>query len=160
MIMITACAVEVESSSTDPATTGTPPPIASVEDAGAQGTIRGTDVMLAHAVFDDQLELFEGESWASSPSLVIFLFLGDEESPAGRTFTVDPEEGMGASTPHVHYRWRDAETGAISSEAVMHGYTMSLTFGAREDDRIPGQIQLSIPGKDTRVEGSFSAVIE
>ena len=122
------------------------------------GTVRGTDVQLAAAEFDGQLAIYEGDGWGFNPSLLIFLFLDEGVIPEGRTFRVDPGEGMTSSAPHVHYRWRN-DSGGVDTEAVVQGYAMELEFGQRDGHRIPGRIVFAVPGEDTHVEGTFVAAL-
>jgi hypothetical protein len=126
-----------------------------------EGTVQGSQVKMTHASFDGQLAVFEGDGWGFNPSLLLFLFLDEGESPAGRTITVDASnEDYDQTRPHVHYRWRNPSTGEIDTKVVMNGYDMQLTFGEVADGTIPGMIEFSVPGEDTRVEGSFVARID
>lgn len=124
------------------------------------GTVRGTDVQLANASFDGQLAIYEGDGWAFSPSLLVFLFLEDGDVPEGRSFVVASSESKFTSNPHVHYRWRGGDPGMMESEAVMDGYDMKLVFGQVDGDRLPGTIEFTVPGEGTRVEGKFVAKVE
>jgi hypothetical protein len=134
---------------------------AAAEPAGAvTGTIRGTPVSLASAEFTGDLAVFEGDGWGWNPSLLIFLFADDDAPPAGKTITVDAGDGMQQGTPHVHYRWRDPDTGEVETEIVMSGYDLRLEFGAIEDGHLTGTLSFSIPDQETEVSGRFRAKVE
>jgi hypothetical protein len=122
------------------------------------GNVRGTTVNMAKATFDDQLAIFEGDGWGFSPSLLVFLFLDEGESPEGQTFTVSDESNFG--NPHVHYRWRDPQSGDIETEAVSSEYEMTLQFGAMKNGELPGRIEFVVPGENTHVQGEFVATVE
>lgn len=126
------------------------------------GTIKGTQVELVEAELDNQLAIFEKDNWGFSPSLLIFMFLDEGESPEGRTFSVAPEDEMSfdVSIPHVHYRWRAGEEDDIESEVVSMDYTMELKFGQIENGELPGTITFSVPDEDTSVTGTFRAKVE
>jgi hypothetical protein len=138
-----------------------PTPIQATEsDTTVRGTIRGTPVTLAHATYGDQLALFAGDHWGSSSSVVIFLFREDRDLPAGEVFEVTPEAAAGSTLPHVHCRWEREDQPGMGVFVVMNRYEMSLEFGALEGDELPGRIELSIPGEDTRLTGRFRAKVQ
>lgn len=125
-----------------------------------RGTIRGTRVQLPQASFDGQLAVFEGDGWGWNPSLLIFLFLDDGEIPEGRTFTVEPGSDRQTSMPHIHYRWKEPDSGEIVSDVAMDGYRLILQFGTVEGTRLPGRIDLALPDKDIEIAGEFTAMLE
>ena len=122
------------------------------------GTIRGTDVTLPNATFDGDLALFAGDGWGFNPSLLLFLFLDDDGPPEGQEIVVTPEDD--GSSPHVHYRWRDPDSGELDVDAVTDDFELRLRFGRVEDGLLPGTIVFAVPGEDTRVEGAFRASVE
>ena len=124
------------------------------------GEIRGTEVSLANAEFDGELAIFEGDGWAWSPSLLIFLFLEDDQSPDGLSFVVGTSDGVSRPIPHVHYRWQDPESNEIASEVVAGDYEMRLVFGTTEAGELPGTIEFAVPDERTRVQGAFRAKIQ
>lgn len=124
------------------------------------GQIRGTDVQLTASEFDGELALFEGDGWGWNPSMLIFLFLDEDEIPENQTFDVSADAGLDMSNPHVHYRWRDPHSGDIEVEVTMQGYDMTLAFGAVEGDALPGTIEFTLPNENTRVAGEFRAKIK
>lgn len=125
-----------------------------------RGAIHGTRVQLPNATFDGQLALFEGEGWGWNSSLLIFLFLDEGEIPQGRTFTVGPESGRRTSTPHIHYRWTEPDTGELASGVAMDGYRLTLQFGTVQQGRLPGRIDLAVPDEEIEIAGEFSANLE
>jgi len=141
-----------------PGAEATPSDAPDVVRGPVTGTIRGTDVRLAGAEYDGQLSLYAGEGWGFNPSLLLFLFLENDEIPAGRTIEVDPRVRMDEGTPHVHYRWFDA-TGEIDTDAAIEGYTLKLSFGEPMNGLLPGTIEFAVPGEDTRVGGAFVAAL-
>lgn len=122
--------------------------------ARVSGSIRGTTVELSSAEWSHNLSIYAGDGWGFNPSLLIFLFLPEDEVPAGRTIIIKSEDS-GFDNPHVHYRWADPVTGDIKTEMVTSGYDMVLELGEALDKRVSGKIQFSVPGEDTRVAGSF-----
>ena len=128
-----------------------------VANSTVEGTVNGTSVTMAHADFDGQLAIYEGDGWGFSPSLLIFLFLDNNESPAGQTFVV--RRGENGMHPHVHYRWR-GDSGDIDTEVVSSDYEMTLVFGEADGEQIPGTIEFSVPDEDTHVQGQFLASLK
>jgi len=124
-----------------------------------EGTLKHTTVRFPHAEFDGDLSIFEGEGWGFNPSLLIFLFLEEDEEIEGREFHVRAESGFKMGRPHVHYRWRDPGTGEIDVAAVMDNYEMDLVFGEITNGTLMGTIAFSVPGEGSRVRGHFRAKI-
>ncbi len=123
---------------------------------GVTGQIMGTDVSLMEASFDQTLALFEADSWSSGPSVLIFLFLNEEEPLPERIEIRDGERVGGGSAPHVHFRWRTPE-GQIQSDVAMNHYDMRLEFRSPAEADLYGRIELSIPTKDIKLSGRFQA---
>ncbi len=128
------------------------PPV--VLPARVSGSIRGTGVELNKAQWSHNLAIYSGDGWGFNPSLLIFLFLPEGELPVDRTMTVKATEG-GFNHPHVHYRWRNPETGNIETQVVSSDYDMEITFGKRIGQRVSGEIQFAVPDEDSHVAGSF-----
>ena len=122
--------------------------------ARVSGSIRGTGVELTSAEWSNTLSIYAGDGWGSNPSLLLFLFLDKGEVPAAHTINVKSEDG-GYGNPHVHYRWRDPQTGKIETEIVTSNYDLELTFGEPIEGRVEGKIAFSIPGEETHVAGDF-----
>jgi len=128
--------------------------------ATVKGTLFGTEVVLDSAAYDGQLSLSQGDGWAWNPSLLIFLFLDEGEVPVGKTIEVPAQEASFENpTPHVHCRWNNTH-GELETEVATSDYEMTIKFGEVEDGHLPGEIHFAIPGKDTRLTGTFRAVIE
>ena len=140
------------------ASTGDIAVIKAASDVGGQ--IEGTEVELTGADFDGDLALYEGDGWGWNPSLLIFLFLDDGESPENRTFDVQASDGLEMSNPHIHYRWRNGRSGDIDVDMTMQGYDMKLSFGTMEAGVLPGTIEFVVPGEETRVAGNFRAKVK
>lgn len=129
-----------------------------LQPRSVSGLIRGTEVELTHAEYDGTLSIYQGEGWGYNPSLLLFMFFDDDEIPAGRTIEISVADQAEDDTPHVHYRWQD-DSGEIQAEAVMRHYRMRLSFGEVEGDVLPGSIEFSVPGEETRVQGRFRAAL-
>ena len=126
-----------------------------------KGRIIGTDVTLDKAKLDNRnLSIYAGDNWGSNPGLLVFMFLEEGTSLEGKSFSVDTAGGFQSQTPHVHYRWRDPGSQEIESEAVMKGYALELKFGRAVGGVLSGDIQFSVPGKDTAVAGYFKVNFE
>ena len=126
-----------------------------------QGRIRGTEVTLENASFEnDNLAIYAGEGWGFNPSVLVFLSIERGIIPENQSFSVTPAGEVQANTPNVNYRWRDAESGYLKSDMVMQGYRLQLKFGQERGGRIPGEILFEIPDKDTRIEGRFDAELK
>ncbi len=133
------------------------PPV--VLPARVSGSIRGTGVELNKAEWSHNLAIYSGEGWGFNSSLLIFLFLPEGELPVDRTITVNAKEG-GFNHPHIHYRWKNPETGNIETQVVTSDYDMEITFGEQVGQRVSGEIQFSVPDEDTDVTGSFQIELE
>lgn len=132
-------------------------------EEGVKGKMMGTEVNLKNAKFSRQLELFEGDSWGSNPSILVFLFLKDSSKiPEGQVFRVgaDDKPDFKKTTPHIHYRWRNPETDGIDVEMVTKKYNLSLEFGKVKDGYLPGTIEFEVPDKETHVKGKFRAKVK
>ncbi len=158
-----ACTLAVLATMAVVVSCGGEPPAASgpAEPTGVvSGTIRGTQVTLANATFDGDLALYEEGGWGFSPSLLLFLFLDDSAAPEGREIVVGPDHDTPGATPHVHFRWRDPDSGELDVGSVTGDYRLRLSFGRVQDGELPGTIVLEIPGEETHVEGAFRATVE
>ncbi len=133
------------------------PPV--VLPARVSGSIRGTNVELTHAEYANTLAIYAGDGWGFNPSLLVFLFLDEGETPAGKTFDIKAGDKT-ANRPHVHYRWRDPQSGDIESEVASSAYDMVLKFGEAIGGQVLGEIRFSVPGEATRVVGTFKIQID
>lgn len=126
-----------------------------------EGKISGTNVALKNASFQNgQLAIYAGDNWGTNPSVLIFLFTEEGAIPEGKLFSVKPEAKFDGTVPHVHYRWKNAESKQIETEIVMDGYRLRLKFDKAVGGKIPGEILFEIPGKNTRIQGNFIAEIK
>ncbi len=126
-----------------------------------EGKISGTNVTLKNASFQNgQLAIYAGDNWGTNPSVLIFLFTEEGAIPGGKLFSVKPKAEPDGTAPHVHYRWKNAESKQIETEIVMDGYRLRLKFDKAVDGKIPGEILFEIPEKDTRIQGRFIAEIK
>jgi len=126
--------------------------------ARVSGEINGTPVELVASEWGNTLAIFQGDSWGSNPSILLFLFLPEGEVPADRVVEVSSDDAS-FGHPHVHYRWRDAG-GDLQTTVLTGGYNLRLQLGKAADGRVDGQISFDVPGEDTRLQGEFSIRID
>jgi hypothetical protein len=145
-----------------PQTTAPAPELIETAQQIVKGRIRGTEVTLDNAeLSNNNLAIYAGDSWGSNPSIILFIFdIKDGAIPDDKSFSREPKSGPGAPTVHVHYRWKDPESGDIKTEVQTRDYHLELRFGRHKDKTIPGAILLEIPDKDTHLEGNFNAKIK
>ena len=125
------------------------------------GRICGTNVLLKNSSFENsQLAIYSGDNWAFNPSILIFLFTEKNSIPSNKVFTVSGENSSNSQTPHIHYRWKDRETGQIKTEIITQGYSLNLQFGRFYKEKLYGKIKLEAPQKDISIEGSFVAKVK
>ncbi len=126
--------------------------------ARVSGEINGTSAQLVSSEWGNTLAIYQGDSWAFNPSIVLFLFLPEGELPVDRVIEVASDDAS-FGHPHVHYRWRDAE-GDIQTTVLTEGYNLNVQFGDAVDGRVEGQISFDVPGEETRLQGGFSIRID
>ncbi len=126
--------------------------------ARVSGEIVGSPVALVASEWGNTLAIYQGDSWGSNPSILLFLFLPDGELPADRNIAVASDD-KSFGHPHVHYRWRDAE-GELQTTVLTGGYNLQLQFGEAVDGRVDGNISFEVPGEGTRLQGEFSIRID
>ena len=145
-----------------PQTTAPAPELIETAQQIVKGRIRGTEVTLDNAeLSNNSLAIYAGDSWGSNPSVILFIFdIKDGAIPDNKSFSREPKSDPGAPTVHVHYRWKDPESGDIKTEVHTRDYHLELRFGRHKDKTIPGAILLEIPDKDTHLEGNFNAKIK
>lgn len=127
-------------------------------DARVGGEINGIPVALASSEWDKALAIYQGDSWGSNPSLVLFLFLPEGELPADRVITVASGD-MSPSQAHVHYRWVNGG-GDLQTTVLTEGYNLELYFGEMVDGQVAGNLSFNVPGEDTRLQGEFNIRID
>lgn len=130
--------------------------------APAAGRLQGRDFRVEGATIENGiLSLRQGADFFADRELMVFLFLDDREIPAGRTFDVGPEAAPSTLTPQLHLKWRDDATQMPETNIVMNDYRMTLEFGEVVDRKLPGRIELTVPGQPaTKVAGRFEADVK
>ncbi len=138
-------------------------PVRPIAQQVVQGKIKGTTVTLEKAEVnnDGVVAIYTGDSWGGNPSVLLFVFdLKGAGVPENRTFVVEPGSGAEAPMVHVHFRWKDPDTGKIKTDVVTRGFGLQLRFGRQSGNTITGAILLDIPEQDTHIEGNFVAEIK
>ncbi len=138
-------------------------PRSTVQDAPpAAGRLQGRDFRVKGATIENGiLSLRQGEDFFADRELLIFLFLDDREIPSGRRFDVGADAQPGTLTPHLHIKWRDDAEQMPETNIVMNEYRMTLEFGQEADRKLPGRIELTVPGQPaTKVSGRFEADVK
>jgi len=162
MIMQQKMMPQTRQSPTKPAPHAAIAPDVHIASQVVQGQITGTEVTLENAELEGNvLALYTGDSWGLNPSVLIFIFdIEDGTIPDSKTFLLEPDSPANAPTIHVHYRWKDPESGEIKAEIETQKISLNLKFNEHAEGKIPGSLLLEIPGKQTRLEGNFNAVIK
>lgn len=126
--------------------------------ARVSGEINGTPVALVASEWGNTLAIYQGDSWGSNPSILLFLFLPEGELPVDRAIEVSSDDES-YGHPHVHYRWRDG-AGDIQTTVLTGGYNLKLQFAEVDDGQVAGNLSFDVPGEDTRLQGEFSIRID
>ena len=126
--------------------------------ARVSGEINGTSVQLVASEWGNTLAIYQGDSWGSNPSILLFLFLPEGELPVDRVIEISSDDAS-FGHPHVHYRWRDAG-GDLQTTVLTGGYNLKLQLGKVVDGRVDGQIRFDVQGEDTRLQGEFSIRVD
>ncbi|MBQ0720093.1 MAG: hypothetical protein KBT88_06860 [Gammaproteobacteria bacterium] len=126
--------------------------------ARVSGEIQGFPTQLVASEWSNTLAIYQGDSWSSNPSMLLFLFLPEGELPVGRLIEVASDDAS-FGHPHVHYRWRDGE-GEIQTTVLTGGYNLQLQFGEQVDGQVDAQISFDVPGEETRLQGEFSIRVD
>jgi len=126
----------------------------------ASGKIHGEDFTVENAkIKAGILTLRQGEDFFADREVMIFLFLGKDEKPDGRTFHVSRESNVGA--PHIHMKWKEKNGKVPETEMFIKDYAMRLELGTREGGKLPGRIYLALPDTSKSfVAGRFDAEIK
>ena len=104
----------------------------------------------------NRLIVRQGKKDAPDVELVIELPLAAGENADGRTFVVHPERKT-KQDPKITLKTRAAKGEAATQEK----YALTLTFGSRTKDGLPGKIQLALPDAlQSYVVGEFDATNE
>mgnify|MGYP003384837346 FL=1 len=126
--------------------------------ARVSGEINATPVALVASEWGNTLAIYQGDSWGSNPSLLLFLFLPEGELPVDRVIEVASGD-KSYGHPHVHYRWRDG-AGELQTTVLTGGYNLKLQFAEAVDGQVAGNLSFDVPGEDTRLQGEFSIRID
>ncbi len=126
----------------------------------AAGRIHGDPVTIEKAVLENGiLTLRDGKDFFPDHALVIFFFLKKGEALENRIFEYSAESGFGR--PHIHMKWKPEGKDIPETEILMKDYAMSIRFGKRHDDEIPGKIYICLPDEmKSFVAGEFSAHVK
>jgi len=127
-----------------------------------RGKIMATSVTLENAAFQDNtLTIYTGDSWVSNPGITLFIFdIKNGAIPENKSFIVQGDARLTSpESIHVHYRWKDQESGRIKTDSTASGYTLNLKFEHQVSTGIPGSIVLQIPEKQITLQGRFNATI-
>lgn len=125
--------------------------------ASIQGHIHNAPINFTKARYQQALELYSGDNWSNNPSALIFLFLDESESLAGRTISYSTNTTPTASNqPHIHLRWLDPLTNELSTEIISKDYNLTLAFSeADSNGSITATLSFSTPQKNSDIHGSF-----
>ena len=126
--------------------------------ARVSGEINSAPVALVASEWGNTLAIYQGDSWGSNPSILLFLFLPEGEVPADRVIDVASDD-KSFGHPHVHYRWRDG-AGDIQTTVLTGGYNLKLQFAEAVDGHVAGNLSFDVPGEDTRLQGEFNIRID
>jgi len=122
----------------------------------ASGVFAGELITIAEARFENRiLHLQDQKDQFDANALIVFLFLDEGESVAGKSFDITPATGFGS--PHVHQRFNTGNNS--KTEMFMDEYAMRLEFGQTSNGTLPGKIYVCLPNK-SMLRGTFEATIE
>ena len=126
----------------------------------ASGKIHSEDFTVENAkIKAGILTLRQGEDFFADREVMIFLFLGKDEKPDGRTFHVSKESNVGV--PHIHMKWKEKNGNVPETEMFIKDYAMRLELGTREEGKLPGRIYLALPDTSKSfIAGRFDAEIK
>lgn len=149
----------------EPAPTATKPAAqvqasaASISDDAAKGSVHGAAFRVEKATLKNGiLKLRQGKDFFADYEFSIFLFLKGADSLDGKKYVID---GKNFGNPHIHMSYKVEGRGVPTTELFMDGYRMTLEFGKRSGNAIPGTIDLHMPdAAKSHVTGSFEAKIE
>ena len=110
----------------------------------ASGKIHGEDFTVENAKINAGiLTLRQGEDFFADREVMIFLFLGKDEKPGGKTFHISKESNV--SVPHIHMKWKEKNKNVPKTQIFIKDYVMRLELGTREGRKLPGKIYLALP---------------
>ncbi|MBI5624999.1 MAG: hypothetical protein HY924_14580 [Elusimicrobia bacterium] len=126
-----------------------------IPDQPAAGQIRGADFRVERTeAMGSIIHLSQGKEFFADAEFIIFPFLGDGETLAGRTIRY-PDPGR-MSGPHIHVARKPAPESMPKTEMFMSDYAMLLVFGPEKAGKIAGKIFLRVPdASQSEVKGTF-----
>jgi tetratricopeptide (TPR) repeat protein len=133
---------------------------AKIPESGAAGMINGdrfvsTSAKMEHGI----LTIRDGKDFFPDHAVMIFLFLKKGEKPDGKSYEIKISSGFGS--PHIHMKWKPADSKVPKTSMFMKGYAMRLQFGKTRNGELPGRIYLCLPDKKwSYVAGSFRAFVK
>lgn len=125
------------------------------------GTLKGAPFKMDSARLKSSiLEIRQGEEFIADASVKIFLF-GKGKKPDGQRITVDESTRPGSDSPHLHVGRKPPGKKTPMTDILMSGYEMTLQFGQRSGNKLPGTIELSLPERyQTTIKGDFVAELK
>lgn len=144
-----------------PAAAAKPAPVqaaaVAIPAVNARGMVNGASFSLEKASIQGGiLKLRQGREFFADQEFVLFLFLKGE-APDGKRIVGTGED---FSNPHVHLSYKVDGRDVPKTEVFMKGYRITLEFGQRNGNRLPGRIDLRLPDKaGSFVSGTFEAEI-
>ena len=131
-----------------------------IPDVTARGMIHGEEFVAESAKIENGiLTIRDGEGIFPNHAVTIFLFLKKGESAEGKSYDIVSTSGFGS--PHVHMKWKPANSKIPKSDVFMKNYSMRLDFAKTQNGKLPGKIYLCMPDKmKSFVVGSFGAAVK
>jgi hypothetical protein len=131
---------------------------AAIPAGSARGMVNGAAFSVEQATIQGGiLKLRQGREFFADREFVLFLFLKGA-APDGRRIVGTGED---FSNPHVHLSYKVEGKGVPKTEIFMKGYRITLEFGQRSGNRLPGRIDLRLPDKaGSFVSGTFEAELK
>jgi hypothetical protein len=134
----------------------------SIPKAAPAGSVHGLGFHCERVTFQGgpqggNLSFRQGKAWPPDLGLTILLFARQAEELSGKTLDVSVERPP--PLPRLILRWKDDQQQAVKAE-FQSGYALKLAFGSITNNRIPGQIYVSLPDdQKSFLAGTFAAEI-
>lgn len=128
-----------------------------IPEGPVSGVIAGRKFNPDKVDFNSQLTFRQGEDFFPDLAVTLFLFLKENESVAGKSWTFAGKREFGA--PHVHLKYKQsAEQNYPETKVFTEGYALKLEFGQVDNKgQMPGRIFLLVhdePG--AKLAGNFT----
>lgn len=126
-----------------------------------RGRIHGQPFLYETGQIEDGiLALRQGKQFFADRQLQVFLFTKKGEIPAGRSFVVTKEAGIG-TVPHVHLAWKEEGQDFPQHASFMRDYAMTLEFGRITGKKLPGRIYVCLPDElHSVIAGAFEVDVK